>query len=400
MFEELSTVEPDSVVDPTTQWERQSITVLSDFMFHGMTISSANQIAQWTTDETFTSQVNYELKTPCKLVCSLPNGPDIDLSPNETLVSPRAVLVCHASTERELRGRDIRQTWKGLAPWTHDNPLMLHLTSTADETVRTAIDQCAECGFEMVIFSFGSGLNMEDTSAQNIQKFKTFADYAHSKRIRIGGYSLLASRSVAPEHDVIAGIDNQGRQRRAVLEQGRDRHGPLAPGIGHQRQARAAMARQTQPGQTGCGRMAERHLRQRFSHKRLCQRADQPLGPIRRSAAVDEQPGESRNIFQRRARIKLRQRGHRRRDIAARAPLRQRRVGQRLRGKALTQPRDIGVHMHRQSLPARRSEQRLGRQDFVEIDHDVDDPVITGAGRIGQGTEQRRCAFQSRNLVE
>jgi hypothetical protein len=80
---------------------------------------------------------------------------------------------------------------------------MLHLTSTADETVRTAIDQCAECGFEMVIFSFGSGLNMEDTSVQNIQKFKAFADYAHSKRIRIGGYSLLASRSVAPEHDVI-----------------------------------------------------------------------------------------------------------------------------------------------------------------------------------------------------
>ena len=203
VFEELSTVEPDSVVDPTNQWERQSITVLSDFMFHGMTISSANQVAQWTTDETFTSQVNYELKTPCKLICSLPNGPDIDLSPNETFVSPRAILVCHASTEREIRGRDIRQTWKGLAPWTHDNPLMLHLTSTADETVRTAIDQCAECGFEMVIFSFGSSLNMEDTSVQNIQKFKAFADYAHSKRIRIGGYSLLASRSVAPEHDVI-----------------------------------------------------------------------------------------------------------------------------------------------------------------------------------------------------
>ncbi|MFM2222212.1 MAG: hypothetical protein RLZZ78_469, partial [Armatimonadota bacterium] len=50
VFEELLTVEPDSVVDPTTQWERQSITVLSDFMFHGMTISSANQIGTWTTD--------------------------------------------------------------------------------------------------------------------------------------------------------------------------------------------------------------------------------------------------------------------------------------------------------------------------------------------------------------
>jgi len=203
VFEELATVEPDSVVDPTSQWERQSITVLSDFMFHGMTISSANQIATWTTDESFTTQVNYELKTPCKLVCTLPNGPDIDLAPNERFTSPRAIMVCHAFTERELRGRDIRNTWKGLAPWTADNPLMLHLTSTDEKTVKTAIDQCAECGFEMVIFSFGSGLNMEDTSSSNVNKFRAFADYAHSKQIRIGGYSLLASRSISPADDVI-----------------------------------------------------------------------------------------------------------------------------------------------------------------------------------------------------
>ena len=203
VFEELSTVEPDSVVDPTSQWERQPITVLSDFMFHGMTISSANQIGTWTTDETFTTQVNYELKTPCRLICTLPNGPEIDLAPNDRFTSPRAILVCHASTERELRGRDIRGAWKGLAPWTADNPLMLHLTSTDEKIVKTAIDQCAECGFEMVIFSFGSGLNMEDTSLPNINKFKAFADYAHSKGIRIGGYSLLASRSVSPQDDVI-----------------------------------------------------------------------------------------------------------------------------------------------------------------------------------------------------
>lgn len=203
VFEELSTVEPESVVDPAAQWERQSITVLSDFMFHGMTISSANQIASWMADDTFTTQVNYELKTPCRLVCTLPNGPEIDLKPQEIFTSPRAILVCHASTERELRGRDIRQTWKGLAPWILDNPLMLHLTSTNESIVRTAIDQCAECGFEMVIFSFGSGLNMEDISSKNIEKFKAFADYAHNKKIRIGGYSLLASRSVSPEDDVI-----------------------------------------------------------------------------------------------------------------------------------------------------------------------------------------------------
>ena len=55
----------------------------------------------------------------------------------------------------------------------------------------------------MVIFSFGSGLNMEDVSAGNIAKFKALADYAHSKGVQIGGYSLLASRRIDDANDVI-----------------------------------------------------------------------------------------------------------------------------------------------------------------------------------------------------
>jgi len=209
LFEELSTIETESVVDPTTVWERQAITVISDFMFHGMSISSANQIASWSPDDSYTTQVNYELKTPCKLTCSFPNGPDIDIAPSDKFVSPRCILVCHATMERELRGKDIRSAWKGLAPWTTDNPLMLHLTSTNENNVHTAVEQCAECGFEMLIFSFGSGLNMEDTSSENINKFRSFAEYAHARGIRIGGYSLLASRSISATDDVI--IPETGR---------------------------------------------------------------------------------------------------------------------------------------------------------------------------------------------
>jgi len=69
--------------------------------------------------------------------------------------------------------------------------------------VRNAVDQCVETGFEKIILSFGSGFNIEDTSRANLDKYKTLADYAHSKGITLGGYSLLASRKIDAKNDVV-----------------------------------------------------------------------------------------------------------------------------------------------------------------------------------------------------
>jgi hypothetical protein len=44
---------------------------------------------------------------------------------------------------------------------------------------------------------------MEDTTAENIRRWKTLSDYAHSKNIFIGGYSLLSSRKISDQDDVI-----------------------------------------------------------------------------------------------------------------------------------------------------------------------------------------------------
>lgn len=79
----------------------------------------------------------------------------------------------------------------------------MHLTSTDPEVVRTAVDQCAATGYEMIILSFGSGLNAEDISEENIAKFKSLVDYARGKGIDMGCYSLLASRWISDEVDVI-----------------------------------------------------------------------------------------------------------------------------------------------------------------------------------------------------
>jgi hypothetical protein len=44
---------------------------------------------------------------------------------------------------------------------------------------------------------------MEDTSAANVRKWKELADYAHSRNILIGSYSLFSSRRISDEDDVI-----------------------------------------------------------------------------------------------------------------------------------------------------------------------------------------------------
>jgi hypothetical protein len=79
----------------------------------------------------------------------------------------------------------------------------MHLVSKRDDEVIQAIDQCVATGYEAVILSFGSHLNMEDSSTQNITRWKKLADYAHQKKILLGGYSLFSSRRISDEDDVI-----------------------------------------------------------------------------------------------------------------------------------------------------------------------------------------------------
>lgn len=200
--ERLALVEPESVVDKIERWEQPNLSVSTDYSFGGMSQSNSNKTVHFVPDPSYATQVNYERQTPCLLEVRPPYGPDIVLEPGQSLDSFWTFVLLHDSTERERKGLALRKMYRALAPWVLDNPLLLHVTSTNPETVKTAIDQCAEVGFEMVILSFGSGLNMEDTSPQNIAKFKALADYAHSKKIRLGGYSLLASRSISERDDV------------------------------------------------------------------------------------------------------------------------------------------------------------------------------------------------------
>jgi hypothetical protein len=202
-LETLGLVEAESIVDPTAAWRLPNLAVLTDYSFGGMSLVNSTKTVAWVPDPDYTTQVNYELKTPAVMEIHPPLGPDVDVLPGHSFESFRAFELLYDSTDRERQGLAVRRMYRTLAPWVTENPLMLHLTSTNPETAHHAMDQAAEVGFEQVIFSFGSGLNMEDTSPENVARFKAFADYAHKKGLRLGGYSLLASRSISPEDDVI-----------------------------------------------------------------------------------------------------------------------------------------------------------------------------------------------------
>ncbi len=199
----LRFVEPESVVDSNPSWMLPNITIATDYSFGGMAVNNSNRTANWLPDPEYTTQVNYDLKTPCMLEMQPPLGPAFTLEPGGTFCSFRTFELFHDSTDRERKGLAVRKMMRALAPWSTENPLMMHVTSTDDKVMKTAIDQAAECGFEMIILSFGSGLNMEDVTPKNIFKFKAIRDYAKSKGVDLGGYSLLASRSIDKENDVV-----------------------------------------------------------------------------------------------------------------------------------------------------------------------------------------------------
>jgi hypothetical protein len=79
----------------------------------------------------------------------------------------------------------------------------MHVRQSDPESVKRAIDQCAEAGFEMVILSFGSGFNAEREDPAYLSQLRELVDYGRRKGIELGGYSLLASRKISPEDDVI-----------------------------------------------------------------------------------------------------------------------------------------------------------------------------------------------------
>jgi hypothetical protein len=206
MNEILGLVEEESAVvgSPEQMKKQQGIYVETNYAFNNsMRYDVSDQTTHWKTDSTYTSQVNYYYETPCLLEIYPEKVSGIDIKPGEAFTSVRSYELLMDSYDKVRRGMAKKKMYRTVAPWTNQNPIFMHLVSENDSQVKDAIDQCVATGYEAVILSFGSHLDMEDSSAANTLRWKSLADYAHSKRILLGGYSLFSSRRISDEDDVV-----------------------------------------------------------------------------------------------------------------------------------------------------------------------------------------------------
>ena len=202
--EVLAAVEYESQVESAGVAENPYIQVETDYSFVAThPRAGSSKIANWAPDPQYTTQVNYRLDAPVMLETRPPIGPDIIMEPGESFETFRIFELIHDTTERERRGLAARRMYRTLAPWVTENPILMHVRRADPASVRLAIDQCAEAGFEMAIMSFGSGFDIENEDPAYLAQVRELVEYGRRKGVELGGYSLLASRTISPEDDAI-----------------------------------------------------------------------------------------------------------------------------------------------------------------------------------------------------
>ena len=146
----------------------------------------AYQVCEWTMSTSPTASA---------IDRSAPSTRSAALAPGDVFETYRTYILIHDSDDRERQGLAVRRAFRAIAPWVTENPIMMHVRRADAASVRLAVDQCAEVGFEMVILTFGSGFDIENDRPEYLAQVKELVDYARAKGVALGGYSLLASRS-------------------------------------------------------------------------------------------------------------------------------------------------------------------------------------------------------------
>ena len=200
----LACVEASSQVEDLAEPFLPNLHVETNFTTCSMNGASAQvDSVHWIADPTYKTQVNYLLQSKCLLECRPPQGPDVDVASGASFDSFRTWILAHEDRDETRNALALGRMYRTIAPWVMENPLIHHVRSANPTAVRLAIDQASEIGFELVIMTFGSGFDIENNSPEYIKRIRELADYAHSKGIALGGYSLLASRSVSKKDDVV-----------------------------------------------------------------------------------------------------------------------------------------------------------------------------------------------------
>jgi len=132
-----------------------------------------------------------------------PEGPAKVLEKGGSWHTFRAWTLLQDSMDEERKGLSRRKLYRTLFPWTSENLVYMHVLDHKSDAIRKAADQCAACGFDMLILTFGSGFNMMSQDPAYLARIKEDFAYAHSLGIKVGAYIHFCSgRSYGNgEHD-------------------------------------------------------------------------------------------------------------------------------------------------------------------------------------------------------
>jgi len=124
---------------------------------------------------------------------------------NNPFESFRVMTLFSDSIEAERNGLGVRKLTRALAPQTSEAPLFMHLTNVTPAGVRSAVDQIVATGggFDMLIFSFGSGFNLESTDPIYWAEVEGSISYANAHGVEVGGYDLIALSRSGAGYDAI-----------------------------------------------------------------------------------------------------------------------------------------------------------------------------------------------------
>jgi hypothetical protein len=107
-------------------------------------------------------------------------------------VSFRVLELFADSGEDERYTLGVRKIARLLAPWVTESPIFFHATDSTTPGFQSEVDQIANAGFEMIIYSFGSGFNLETADPAYLAAIKSQVAYANSKGVAdVGGYDLI-----------------------------------------------------------------------------------------------------------------------------------------------------------------------------------------------------------------
>jgi hypothetical protein len=114
----------------------------------------------------------------------------VDIS-SATFTSFRVVELVVDTLDLERQSLSRHRMNRLLSPQIQENPIFFHGTQADSQGMRSAVDQLTAIGFEMFIYSFGSGFNLESTDPTYLAQIKADIAYANSKGIEVGGYDLI-----------------------------------------------------------------------------------------------------------------------------------------------------------------------------------------------------------------